>query len=121
MGPGAASIGLAVEGFRLLRVVGKPSPTSSQGSNLDFENTTTLVTAGVYGFIRHPMYASLLALVWCAQLKSPFAISSIVLAVSASGFLVAASIAEERENVVRFGAAYAAYMERTRRFVPFVL
>ena len=117
---GAASIGLAIEGFRLLRLVGRPSPASSQGTNLDFENTTTLVTTGVYGFIRHPMYASLLALVWCAQLKNPLAISSVVLAVSASGFLIATSVAEERENLVRFGAAYAAYRERTRRFVPFM-
>ncbi len=117
---GGTSIGLAIEGFRLLRVVGRPSPTSSRGANLCFENTTTLVTVGLYGFIRHPMYASLLALVWCAQLKNPFTTSSIVLAVSSSGFLIAASVAEERENLLRFGAAYAAYTERTRRFVPFV-
>ncbi len=117
---GAASIGLAFDGFRLLRLIGRPSPESSRGTNLDFENTTMLVTAGVYGFIRHPMYASLLALAWCAQLKDPLAIGCVVLAVSASGFLIAASVAEERENLVRFGAAYAAYMERTRRFIPFV-
>ena len=54
------------------------------------------------------MYASLLSLVWCAQLKNPFAISSIVLALSASGFVIAASVAEERENLMCFGAAYAA-------------
>jgi protein-S-isoprenylcysteine O-methyltransferase Ste14 len=117
---GAASIGLAIEGFRLLRVIGRPSPTTTRGTNLDFENTTTLVTVGAYRFIRHPMYASLLALVWCAYLKDPLTISSIVLAVSATGFLIATSVAEERENLVRFGAVYAAYMERTRRFVPFV-
>ncbi len=117
---GAASILLAIEGFRLLRAVGRPSPALPQGANLAFENTTALVTVGVYGFIRHPMYASLLALVWCAELKNPFTISSIALAASASGFLIAASVVEERENLARFGAAYAAYMERTRRFVPFV-
>ncbi len=117
---GAASIGLAIEGFRLLRVVGRPSPASARGANLDFENTTTLVTAGAFHFIRHPLYSSLLALVWCAYLKEPAKTGSILLAVSAAGFLTATSVAEEKENLVRFGAAYAAYMERTRRFVPFV-
>lgn len=117
---GAASIGLAIEGFRLLRVIGRPSLTTTQGTNLAFENTTTLVTAGAYRYIRHPMYASLLALVWCAYLKDPLTISSIVLAVSATGSLIATSVVEERENLVRFGADYAAYMERTRRFIPFV-
>ena len=118
---GVASIGLAVEGFRLLRVIGKPASIAAQSTNLPFENTTVLVTVGAYRFIRHPMYASLLALVWCAYLKNPFAISGIVLAVSASGFLIATSVAEERENLVNFGATYAAYMKRTRRFIPFLL
>ena len=117
---GAASIGLAMEGFRLLRVIGRPAPTAARSTNLTFENTTTLVTVGAYRFIRHPMYASLLALVWCAYLKNPFALSALVLALSACGFLAATSVAEERENLGTFGAAYAAYMKHTRRFVPFL-
>jgi protein-S-isoprenylcysteine O-methyltransferase Ste14 len=117
---GAASIGLAIEGFRLLRLIGRPTPTASRDTNLPFENTTTLVTVGAYRFIRHPLYASLLAVVWCAYLKNPMAISSIVLALGASGFLIATAIAEERENLMRFGAAYADYMKRTRRFFPFL-
>ena len=79
-----------------------------------------LTAQGPYRFIRHPLYSSLLALVWCAYLKEPTKIGSILLAVSATGFLIATSMAEERENLVRFGAAYAAYMKRTRRFMPFV-
>ena len=115
---GAASIGLAIEGFRLLRLIGRPTPTAPHSTNLPFENSTTLVTVGVYRLIRHPLYASLLALVWCAYLKNPLPISGIVLALGASGFLIATAIAEERENLMSFGAAYAAYMKRTRRFVP---
>ena len=117
---GTASIGLAIEGFRLLRLIGRPAPAAAPSANLPFENTTTLVTVGAYRLIRHPLYASLLALVWCAYLKNPLAIGSIALALGATGFLIATAIAEERENVARFGAAYAAYMKRTRRFAPFL-
>jgi protein-S-isoprenylcysteine O-methyltransferase Ste14 len=117
---GAVSIGLAIEGFRLLRAIGRPAPTAARSANLAFENTTTLVTVGAYRLIRHPLYASLLALVWCAYLKNPSAIGGIVLAPVASGFLVATAVAEERENLGSFGAPYAAYMKRTRRFVPFL-
>jgi protein-S-isoprenylcysteine O-methyltransferase Ste14 len=117
---GVASIGLVIEGFRLLRLMGRPTPPAPRSTNLPFENTTTLVTVGAYRFIRHPLYASLLALVGCAYLKNPMAISSIVLALGATGFLIATAIAEERENRMRFGAAYADYMKRTRRFVPFL-
>ena len=117
---GAASIGLAIEGFRLLRIIGRPTPTPARSTNLPFENTTTLVTVGAYRLIRHPLYASLLALVWCAYLKDPLSVGGIALALGASGFLVATAMAEERENLMAFGAAYAAYMKRTRRFVPFL-
>jgi len=117
---GVISIGLAIEGFRLLRVIGRPAQPTVESANLSFENTTTLVRVGAYRWIRHPLYASLLALAGCAYLKSPLGIGSIVLAVGASGSLMATAIAEERENLLRFGAAYADYMRCTRRFVPFL-
>ncbi|MGB7548442.1 MAG: methyltransferase [Terracidiphilus sp.] len=117
---GVASIGLAVEGFRLLLLVGKPSAAGAEETNLGFENTTKLVTVGAYRFIRHPLYASLLAFVWCAYLKDPFAAANIAMALAATGFLMATAAAEERENVARFGAEYVAYMKRTRRFVPLI-
>jgi len=117
---GIVSIVLAIEGFRLLRVIGRPAATRVESANLAFENTTTLVTVGAYRWIRHPLYASLLALAWCAWLKNPAGLASIVLTLGASGFLLATAIAEERENLKRFGASYADYTKRTRRFIPFV-
>jgi protein-S-isoprenylcysteine O-methyltransferase Ste14 len=117
---GAASIGLAIEGFRLLRVIGRPSTANVESANLAFENTTTLVTVGAYRWIRHPLYASLLALAWCAYLKNPSGLASIAMTLGVSGFLLATAIAEEQENLKRFGAAYADYKKRTRRFIPFI-
>lgn len=117
---GAVSIGLAIEGFRLLRVVGRPVPTAAQDTNLRFENTTKLVTVGAYRFIRHPLYASLLGLTVCAYLKNPFAMSSIVLVLSATGSFIITAMVEEKENLTRFGGSYAIYMRGTRRFVPFL-
>lgn len=117
---GAASIGLAIEGFRLLRLIGRPGPSAAQSANLPFENTTRLVTAGAYRWIRHPLYASLLALAWSAYLKHPASGWSIVLTLGTTGFLVATAVAEERENLRHFGAAYAGYMRSAKRFIPFV-
>jgi len=116
----AASVALAIEGSRALRLVGKPAHKAARDANLAFENTTTLVTVGAYRFIRHPMYTSLLALGCGACLKHPSAIS-VGLALTTTGFLVATSVAEERENLARFGTAYAAYMKMTWRFIPFVV
>jgi len=118
---GAASIALVIEGVRLLRLIGKPAEATGPNTNLAFENTTTLVEVGLYRFIRHPLYASLLTLAWCAYLKDPLAVRCIALALAATVFLFATAIAEEKENIVRFGPAYSDYMKRTRRFIPFLL
>ncbi len=117
---GAVSIALAVEGFRLLAMIGKPSHEVTQSTNLAFENTTTLVTSGAYRYIRHPLYASLLALVLCVWLKAPLSALNIAMALAAAGFLLATGLAEEKENLARFGDEYDEYMRHTRRFVPFL-
>jgi protein-S-isoprenylcysteine O-methyltransferase Ste14 len=101
--------------------MGRPSKeAASARADLAFERTTRLVRTGVYRFIRHPLYASLLAATWCAHLKNPEAAASLGLALAASAFLTATAVAEEVENLERFGLDYAAYMRRTRRFIPFV-
>lgn len=83
----------------------------------EWEKTTLLVTTGIYARIRHPMYASLLALAWSAFLQRPsWSGAPVVLAVTA--LLVLTAIADERECLDYFGAAYAEYMRRTWRFIP---
>jgi protein-S-isoprenylcysteine O-methyltransferase Ste14 len=105
------SLVLAVHGFHLLQVVGKPVG--------QIENTSRLVTTGAYRFIRHPLYSSLLLLSWGAFLKDP-SVAGFLLASIAFGSLVATARVEERENLARFGPPYAAYIERTKMFIPFL-
>jgi len=106
--------------FRLLRVIGRPTPAAAHSTNLPLR--TPLLwsqSAPIVGSVTHSN-ASLLAMVWCAYLKSPFAICSLLLALAASCFFLLTALVEERENLARFGVAYAAYMKSTRRFVPFL-
>jgi protein-S-isoprenylcysteine O-methyltransferase Ste14 len=117
---GAVSIVLAVEGFRLLHQMGKPQPVAVETTNLPFENTTRLVTNGAYRWIRHPLYASLLALALSAYLKAPLNPWVILMTLGAGSSLLATALAEERENVLRFGEAYIHYMRSTKRFIPFI-
>ncbi len=104
------SAALAVHGFYLLHTVGKPRQ--------NFEDTTELVKVGAYRFIRHPLYASLLAGAWGVSLKH-ISISSAVLVLLVSAFLYATAKAEEKENLEKFGDAYRDYMKNSRMFIPF--
>ena len=89
-------------------------------SLLPFETTTALVTTGIYGTIRHPLYASLLLLAWGIFFKSASWAGG-VLAAAATLLLFATARADEAECLRFFGEEYRTYMQRTHMFIPFIL
>jgi protein-S-isoprenylcysteine O-methyltransferase Ste14 len=98
-------------GVIMLRTIGKPTD--------QLEATTQLVTRGIFRFIRHPLYASLLYLAWGVFFKSPSLLDGCLVAVT-TAFLYATARADERECMVKFRNEYAIYMKNTRMFIPFV-
>ena len=106
-----ASLILIIYGVILLRMVGKPTD--------ELEATTQLVTKGIYHFIRHPLYASLLYLAWGLFFKSPSLLDG-CLAVVTTAFLYATARADEKECILKFGEKYNNYMKKTRMFIPLV-
>jgi protein-S-isoprenylcysteine O-methyltransferase Ste14 len=114
-----ASLFLVIHGVQLLHAVGKPDSERDDPSLLGVEKTTELVTVGAYGYIRHPLYSSLLFLAWGAFFKQPSLIG-ICLAVIATFFLTMTAKIEEAENIRFFGTAYQSYMKQTKRFIPYL-
>ena len=113
------SIGIVIEGIRLLKKFGRPNEERDGADLIGIEKTTQLVTAGLYGYIRHPFYSSLLCLTWGAFFKKLTG-QSLFLAGLASLLLVVTAKVEEAENLKYFGEPYRKYQERTKRFIPFV-
>lgn len=113
------SLVLAIHAVRLLRRIGRPSDDRREAELLSFERTSTLVTTGVYRYIRHPMYAALLFLAWGAFLKD-VSLPSVSLVSGASIALFLTALRDEAECRQYFGAAYTEYMKTNKRFVPFV-
>ena len=105
------SLVLAVSGFFLIKTRGAPAG--------DFEDTTTLITTGVYRYTRHPLYSSLIALALGVFLKDPSLIGAGLVFTTSMGAYLTARI-EERHNLERFGEEYRNYMKRTKRFIPFI-
>lgn len=105
------SIPLALAGFLTLHSKGRP--------RRGIEDTSILVTHGVYRLIRHPLYTSLLMLGWGIFLKHvSWPSAALALVISAALYLTAR--VEESESLARFGEEYAAYMRRARMFIPFL-
>ena len=110
---------LTLHAFYVFFAVGKPQGREEGNPNFAFENTSVLVQVGAYRFIRHPMYASLLFLGYGTFLKH-VSVASVLAVIVVSVMLYLAAVVEESEDLRRFGPAYAAYMKKTKKFVPFL-
>ncbi len=107
----AASVYLVSCGLYSLRFAGK--------LNADTKETARLVKTGVYRYIRHPLYSSLLFLAFGAFFKLP-SLFGAMLIVGAVVSFVATARAEEVVNISKFEARYVDYMKKTKMFVPFL-
>lgn len=114
------SLVLILQGVQLLRRKGNIDQTRDAPALLGIEKTTELVTSGVYHFIRHPFYSSLLFLTWGIFLKQISWIG-VFLGVAATIFLIITAKIEEVENIEFFGEKYQTYMENTKMFIQYIL
>jgi protein-S-isoprenylcysteine O-methyltransferase Ste14 len=87
---------------------------------LGFEKTGSLISEGVFKYIRHPLYCSLLLLAWGLFFKAPSWVAGL-LGAAATIFLLLTARADERECMTTFGDDYRSYMHRTKMFIPYVL
>ena len=77
--------------------------------NFEIEETVTLVKEGIYKYIRHPMYSSLLFLAFGAMFKY-ITVFTVLLAAGTLLFLIFTAKTEEKENLEFFGLAYQKYI-----------
>jgi protein-S-isoprenylcysteine O-methyltransferase Ste14 len=103
----------------LIKKVGKPSTQRDENALYQFEQTSELIDTGIYKYIRHPLYSSLLFLTWGIFFKNVNTISFIVSLLS-SIFLYFTAFFDEKECTQFFGNKYVDYMKRSKRFIPFI-
>ncbi|MBC9249036.1 isoprenylcysteine carboxyl methyltransferase [Pseudomonas alcaligenes] len=106
-------------GLYQLRRFGRATAQRQDTELYAFERTSQLVTSGIYRYIRHPLYCSLLLLAWgiaCKQLNG----LTLALGLLSSLLLFAAARRDEAECLAYFGEAYRDYMARSKRFIPFL-
>ncbi len=109
-----------IAGAVLLKRKGRPGRESTQKALYRFEKTSQLVDTGIFKYIRHPLYSSLLFLTWGIFLKH-ITVPLIIISVLSSVFLFITALIDEKECIDYFGNEYRLYMKRTRRFIPFLI
>lgn len=104
----AGGAGAGIAGVAALKGNRTPFPRPRAGSQL--------ITGGIYRFVRHPLYLSLMLLAtgWALLWQSP---AGGLLAVLQAVFFDAKARCEERFLTAQF-PDYAGYAQRTARFFP---
>jgi len=113
------SITMVLLGTLMLKKLGQQKTRENSPETYHFENTSVLVKGGIYRFIRHPMYSSLIFLAWGAWLKHITPITTIMTLVATAAVFATAKI-EEAENLKAFGSNYQSYITETRMFIPYI-
>jgi protein-S-isoprenylcysteine O-methyltransferase Ste14 len=98
---------LAVMGMKNLNI----APTVRDGAEL--------IIKGPYRLIRHPMYASVLLTIW-ALIIDQFTLLRLIVGLILTADLMIKMLYEEG-ILKRHFRDYPAYMERTKRIIPFIM
>ena len=113
-----ASICLPLYAFWLLRRFGQPGEARQDEALIGFEKTTTLVTAGAFRYIRHPMYTAFWLWALAQAILLPNWLAGFA-GLIGFGCLYAFRVPrEERMMAEAFGEEWRVYAARTPRVVP---
>ena len=113
------SLVLLIPGVILMKRLGKPKDDRDDSSLYEFEQTSELIESGIFKYIRHPLYGSLLFLTWGTYFKNPKIDLLLISLIASIAFIITAKI-EEKGNIAFFGEKYRDYMKRSRMFIPYI-
>jgi len=114
------SVYVVIAGVLMLKKHGKPDKVKRDKELYQFESTSKLVTTGIYSYIRHPLYSSLLFLTWGIFFKN-ITLSLLIVSCTSTFFLFITAWYDEKECIAFFGEDYKAYMKKSKRFIPFII
>lgn len=77
----------------------------------------SLVTSGLYRYVRHPLYSAGLAFIWLMPLMT---VSVLAINISLTIYVISGAYFEEHKLQREFGQDYTDYMAATPMFIPFL-
>ena len=111
---------LVIMGVMQMKKLGKASKSRDEDTLYQFEKTTELIDVGIFKYIRHPLYSSLIFLTWGIYLKNPD-LQLLFIALLSTLFLYFTAIFDEKECIQYFGNKYIDYKKRSKMFIPFLI
>ena len=106
------SIIVAASGFYTFYSKGKPRDR--------MEDTTSIITTGLFRYIRHPLYLSLILGGFGILAKNGGYVQWTLALINLIALIITAKV-EEKEMIKKFGDDYTDYMRKTKMFIPFIV
>jgi len=106
-----------ISGILLLKKAGKSQAERNDKALFKFEKTTELIESGIFKYIRHPLYSSLLLLTWGIYFKHTN-LQLTVISIASTIFLYYTAKCDEKECLKYFKEKYSEYKKRTKMFIP---
>ena len=107
-----AGIGVAISARKTLGINWVPA------ADYQVKEKQDLVTAGIYAYIRHPIYLGVFLIITGGELVAQSYLVLIGLLIIANCYWQACL--EERLLLSHFGNSYKTYMKRTKMFLPYL-
>ncbi|HEX9029780.1 MAG TPA: isoprenylcysteine carboxylmethyltransferase family protein [Anaerolineales bacterium] len=76
---------------------------------------STLVTSGLYRWVRHPLYSAGMVFIWASPVMTRDMLS---LFLGLTAYLIVGALFEERKLLREYGSVYATYRDQTPMFIP---
>jgi protein-S-isoprenylcysteine O-methyltransferase Ste14 len=76
-----------------------------------------LITTGVYGVVRHPLYSTGLAILWFFPVLTA---GTLAFDAAITVYILIGSELEERRLIAQFGEEYLTYRSKVARLIPFL-
>lgn len=121
LAPAAALVGLvlAVAGYGLA-VLAQQTMGRSWRIGVDPKERTDLITHGVFGYVRNPIFTAMIAAQAGTTLLAPTWLAILGLALLVAGVELQVRRVEEPHLLAAHGARYAEYSAGTGRFLPLI-
>jgi len=113
------SVYLVIYGAIIMKKAGKPDKKRGEKNLYQFEQTTEMIDTGIFRYIRHPLYSSLLFLTWGIFFKN-LTPELLIVTLLSTTFLYLTAVYDEKECINFFGEKYTRYMKRSKRFIPYL-
>ena len=111
-------LGLAVMGL-LIALVARKTLADNWSSNIEFKKNHRLITDGIYGYVRHPIYTGIISM-GLGSILVDQSLFVILLFIGVTAFLLFKMNKEETLLQKHFPKEYTEYKKKTKALFPFI-